>query len=215
MKRTCALIAGGFIAGLFVTAFFKYLPSNSGEWASWVQAVGSIGAIAGAVWVASSQSVNARREKQAAIFAVAHAAVEEARKIRNYLIAEDPEDQLRVNYHKSILESYFGALSNCPVHELHSPVAVTALLMLRDQFLFLRESVETCLAGPAKQPQWKDLYEDLDGVLISDENARQLRTRMEGQRAVLRRNVEVHINAIETRYTEMVSALGSAVLPLR
>lgn len=214
MKKTCSLIAGGFIVGLFVTAFFKYLPSNSGEWASWVQAVGSIGAIVGAVWVASSQSADARREKQAAIFAVAHAAVEEARKIRSYLQASDPEVELSTSYHKSILESYFGALSSCPVYELHSPKAVTALLMLRDQFLFLRNSVETCLVGPLTSAQWRTEFND-SAIRTSMENEDQLHSRIEREKKVLRENVEVHIDAIEKRYDEMVSALGTAVFPHR
>ncbi|GEM_PF-7079439 len=35
----------------FCSVLAKYWPTNSGEWASWVQAIGSIGAILTAVWV--------------------------------------------------------------------------------------------------------------------------------------------------------------------
>jgi hypothetical protein len=181
---------------------------SSSAMANWVQAVGSIGAIFGAVWLATAQSRTVRQEKQVAIFAVVHAAVVEARRFRDYLGTADPEQDLYLSYHRSIVDSYFGALSSCPVHELHSPIAVTAHLRLRDQLPFLRDSIEACIAGPAKHPKWKAEFDALDGALMSDEKLRLWEERTEQKRNVLRRNVEVHIDAIEKRYGEMASALG-------
>ncbi|AWG33987.1 hypothetical protein [Alcaligenes aquatilis] len=51
----------GVAVGL--TAFVFNWPDSSGEWASWIQAFGSIGAIVGAIWVFSKQSaLNAERD---------------------------------------------------------------------------------------------------------------------------------------------------------
>ncbi|WP_241301083.1 hypothetical protein [Burkholderia cenocepacia] len=50
-----AMGVGGFVLGLTFACFIGRLPGNSGEWASWVQAVGSILAILGAFLVAHYQ----------------------------------------------------------------------------------------------------------------------------------------------------------------
>ncbi len=50
-----------------LAVFVLNWPTNSGEWAAWIQAFGSIGAIAGAVWVFSKQasmSINRDREEK-------------------------------------------------------------------------------------------------------------------------------------------------------
>lgn len=190
--------------GAFLFVYANGLDSGQNQAvAAWVQAIGSVLAIVGAIGIATAQSHSARREKQVAIFAVVHAAVVEARRIRELLHTDDPELELTAKYHHSIIDSYFGALSNCPVHELHSPAAVTAHLMLRDQFSFLRKAIEICLAGPSRHPNFKREHEQLKDAYTSQENRRQLDDRIERQRQVLRRNVEVHIDAIEQRYAEM------------
>ncbi|MFM0171976.1 hypothetical protein [Paraburkholderia sediminicola] len=46
-----ALVFGtGFILGVFGTAFLLHIPSNSGEWASWAQAVGATVGLAVAIY---------------------------------------------------------------------------------------------------------------------------------------------------------------------
>lgn len=196
--------------GAFLFVYANGLDSGQNQAvAAWVQAIGSVAAIIGAIWIATAQGRSARREKQIAIFAVVHAAVVEARRIRKLLRTDDPELELSAKYHHSIIDSYFGALSNCPVHELHSPAAVTAHLMLRDQFSFLRTAIEICIDGPSKHPNFKREHEELEDAYMSPENRRQLQERIERQRKTLRGDVEVHIDAIEERYAEMTSALGA------
>ncbi|MFT0533981.1 hypothetical protein ACMHYJ_14305 [Castellaniella hirudinis] len=47
-----SIIAGLVLLGVFIWQF----PTNTTEWASWVQAFGSIGAIIGAIWISTIQS---------------------------------------------------------------------------------------------------------------------------------------------------------------
>ncbi|MGZ7173840.1 hypothetical protein ACXKTX_09425 [Burkholderia gladioli] len=50
-----ALFAGAFAVGALVTALVRWPPSQSSDWAAWVQAVGSIGAIGAAIWIQARQ----------------------------------------------------------------------------------------------------------------------------------------------------------------
>jgi hypothetical protein len=64
--RGIGLFAMAFFAGVLVTAFVRWPPAQSSDWAAWVQAVGSIGAIIGAIWIASEQTrrEHVRRESE-------------------------------------------------------------------------------------------------------------------------------------------------------
>jgi len=58
-----------------------YWPADSGQWASWIQAFGSIGAILIAVWVSHRDNVNAsKREREAEL--------EEGRRVKKALMIE-------------------------------------------------------------------------------------------------------------------------------
>lgn len=60
------LVMIGFAAGILLTAVVTYPPGNSGEWAAWVQAVGSVAAIIAAFVIGNRQTKEAiRRERQA------------------------------------------------------------------------------------------------------------------------------------------------------
>ncbi|GMG90267.1 hypothetical protein SGO26_09425 [Cupriavidus metallidurans] len=62
------LVGVGFGVGILLTAVLTFPPGNSGEWASWVQAIGSIGAIWGAFALGKRQATEAeaREEKNRA-----------------------------------------------------------------------------------------------------------------------------------------------------
>ncbi|MEM5459645.1 hypothetical protein VSR69_33035 [Paraburkholderia phytofirmans] len=49
------LFAIGFGAGMLLTALLKFPPNSSSDWATWVQAIGSIGAVGIAIWVSHKQ----------------------------------------------------------------------------------------------------------------------------------------------------------------
>ncbi|MGO4609417.1 hypothetical protein AB4142_24040 [Variovorax sp. 2RAF20] len=55
IERTLSVAGAVFSAAMFVWAFAAYPPKGSTEWASWVQAIGSIAAIGAAAWVVQRQ----------------------------------------------------------------------------------------------------------------------------------------------------------------
>lgn len=71
---------GTFVAGYFTASFAKHPPTESGEWAAWVQAVGSIGAILAAIWVASNgdrkAQVRTAQAKQTLVTTVKYIAIQ-------------------------------------------------------------------------------------------------------------------------------------------
>ncbi|ACR29185.1 MULTISPECIES: hypothetical protein [Burkholderia] len=56
-----AMFIGAFAAGILVTAVLRWPPAQSSDWAAWVQAVGSIGAIVAATKIASQQADRDRK----------------------------------------------------------------------------------------------------------------------------------------------------------
>lgn len=50
-SRDAAVGIAGLILGLSIACLLTHLPGNSGEWASWVQAIGAMAAIAGAYFL--------------------------------------------------------------------------------------------------------------------------------------------------------------------
>ncbi|VVE12229.1 hypothetical protein PCA20602_02693 [Pandoraea capi] len=74
---------GGVAVGVLGAAFWRFPPQSSGDWASWVQAVGSIAAIAGAFLIGERQSSAARKT-----LAEERVAEEKARLARYFAIAE-------------------------------------------------------------------------------------------------------------------------------
>ncbi len=73
------LLALLFLA--FCTVLFNFWPRNSEQWASWVQAVGSVAAIVAAIWIASEQHRTAEKRE----------ADQRAAANRNYLCATRAE----------------------------------------------------------------------------------------------------------------------------
>ncbi|WP_150574582.1 hypothetical protein [Pandoraea aquatica] len=57
--------AASVALGVFAAAIWKFPPTNSGEWASWMQAVGAIAGIALALYLPWSQREHAAREQRA------------------------------------------------------------------------------------------------------------------------------------------------------
>jgi hypothetical protein len=139
---------GALIAASAVAWFaFRIVPSpepTSSEWAAWVQAVGSIGAIAGAAWIARRQGVEAleRDERQRAadvarladdrlalltvVSMLVSDACARARELIEQLEAEDPP---LVPYSVATINSFTqgcSAMRQLPLHELRPVEAVRA-----------------------------------------------------------------------------------------
>jgi len=132
----------------------------STETSGWMQVIGSILAIMGAFFIAKHQSdmtlqsifdsqkiADETRRKR--ILAVVLFARTHAENIGN---AISDKESLKIYdvYDKTIINNVVSALSSIPLFEVGHPSAISALLALRDQFIFLGSQVEIYIAGPWK-----------------------------------------------------------------
>ncbi|MDQ0012950.1 hypothetical protein J2W23_001329 [Variovorax boronicumulans] len=173
------------------------------EWSGWIQAFGSVLAIAGAYWVGERQSGAALRqqhllaertesERRKAIVAIAAAAQSRASEI-GAIFDEQKIDLARFfrEYDKSIVRSLATALSGIPVHELGSAAGVAALLNLRDQLSFLEGSIERWEThrhdSSVVEPGTRDQYDE-----------------------VAAENVRKHVLAIQRQFNILKTSLGSS-----
>ncbi|GJG94335.1 hypothetical protein [Cupriavidus pauculus] len=137
------------IISIPLSLMFKYPPNDSGQWASWVQAIGSIAAILGAVWVVLHQIRLAEKARLNAILAVAGAARDLATQFRTKLKNEEEGYELVARLHQpSVLGNYSGALASLQPHEIRSAVGIAAFLELRKEFNFMDRAIDEYLQGP-------------------------------------------------------------------
>lgn len=202
------IIAGLILLGVFVWKF----PTNSQEWAAWVQAIGSIAAIIGSLWVARSQNkaslervMEAQRlaeeSKRMAVFALGEAAVERVKPIKDALEQKDPRSALYRVHHSSVVHSLAGAISAAPIHELGSKEGILALLAIRDQLLFLEESIErlhTNAGKLSKEDRQEWTQQEREKYDQSFENT-------------LRCNVKTNLVEIEKQFQALSASMGVAL----
>jgi hypothetical protein len=135
-----------FLAGMMVTAFIKWPPAQSSDWAAWVQAFGSIGAIGVAIYVSWAQARNDRlreRERENAdaddVLMNIQAIIENA----SYVMGEMPD----IASTDGAIESYFRssfspikircatqALAAIEIHRLKWYKAIELVLEMREFF---------------------------------------------------------------------------------
>ena len=222
MKRSVVYYASGVVVGAVAVAGFRFVnwgDLKAADWAAWVQAVGSIGAIAGAFWIADRQSKTAieaikleagqaARDKRTSAIAIVDAAFERARVIRASIEGIDPMDaksNLYITYDKSITEGLVRALSGIPMHEIGSSKAVASLLLFTDQFTFLDRAIEKFHAGPLKDP---DVGPEIEKYWGGTPEDRKIGDDMHNRvREVLQGNILVHLNAIGGHYNDFSEAL--------
>lgn len=132
-----------FISFFFVTVFIslRYGSSlTSTEVASWVQAVGSIGAIAGAYAVANWQIASQRLQQQNieasrldAMYAVVKCASDHVKSVQGF-VKQTPEDFVLRNFWVHLsgpFEASLQALRSLPVHELgHAELVVQCMSII-------------------------------------------------------------------------------------
>lgn len=118
---------------------------SKSDWAAWVQAVGSIAAIAGAYFIGERQAIAALKndlkirqvelkQKKKAVLAIAVAAKEQVGKIAQACVENDVERrrlELR-RYNARTTSDIVNAFAAVPVHELGSFDAVSAFFHIRD-----------------------------------------------------------------------------------
>lgn len=200
LKLILSFILITLIAILYFNNFHSNLCSN--DIAGWVQAIGSISAIAGSFCIANKQSQDnitsiiksqelASKSKRKGILAVVGVAKMHADNINNAIPEEVPLNIYNV-YDKTIINGIVEALSAAPLYEIDSPEAIGALLSLRDQFVFLGHQVDKYIAGPWNQ---KDMAKNLE--LLSDPEYKNTRDNtLIAQKQVLIRNAKDRIQYI-------------------
>ena len=214
-----ALCALALVVAALVYAFKTY----SDGAAAWVQAVGSIVAIVGAVWATKIQTKVAidavltqhkleREERRKAAKAIVEAAMFRASDIRKQFTSaarvDEVQSLIRKSYDKTILDGLAHAMYGIPVHELGSSVAVTELLLLRDQFVFLAGAIQRFMSERAPAVDYKSmirqLYENAD-------NRTKLKAELTDHgNGHSQGTVATHLNAIDRHGKAFMLALSEA-----
>ncbi|WP_198294866.1 hypothetical protein [Burkholderia ubonensis] len=190
---------------------------NAGNVASWVQAVGSIAAIIGSYFIGERQAkaalaatqkahqlaeesrliveAKAAQERRAGMYAVVLAAHNHTVQIKEAL---DDEYNIKMYsiYHPSIIDSMIELLSKLPIHTLGSERAIAAFVIYNGQFTFLKGAMAKYLAGPytdETNEQLAELKKHAYDEKYSDDV-------ISSKRAVLRKNVETHIDRIQKEF---------------
>lgn len=212
------LIAATFLVTLVAAAITIHAWGwNSGSVASWVQAVGSIAAIIGAYFIGERQAKAAltatqkahqlaeetrqavaaldEHERRKGMYAVILAAHNHTQQIKEALNDEFYIKMYSV-YHPSIIDSMIELLSKLPIHTLGSERAIAAFVIYSGQFTFLKGAMAEYLDGPYTdeiKKQIAELKEHAYDERYSDDL-------LLSKRAVLRKNVETHIDRIELEF---------------
>jgi hypothetical protein len=188
---------------------------TSTEAAAWVQAIGSILAIAAAIWISWQQAklaresvVNAQliadRARQNGILAIAEAAVEHARRFDEALVQSQSGDPfgLYVAYDQTIIRGVVQALTDVPAYEVGSRDAVIALLNVRDQFQFLGRSIEV-YKDPRQDPELAKLLSEA----ATDSERQEIWSQL---KANLAQNVKARVATIRSNYDLLKMAIDGA-----
>ncbi len=164
----------GVLAGLAVVVMVAAFGATSAGtqpykpdfMAAWIQAVGSVAAIAGVIWTVERQSRDslkaiateaelAVRQRRLAAVSIVDAAMERAEQIRKTMQIQSV-DEVRVDlyksYDRSILDGLVRALQGIPLHEIGASKAIGELLLFTDQITFLAIAIQRFLDGPLQDP---------------------------------------------------------------
>ncbi|MBN3726088.1 hypothetical protein [Burkholderia sp. Ac-20379] len=144
------LFGGALAVGALVTALVRWPPMQSSDWAAWVQAVGSIGAIAAAIWIQDRQrSVDRENEQRrelaemrrkfAAWEGIAMAAIQLIRVLPPAAFPMDDiapffaERELRIKYQTAV-----DALDSIQIDAVYPYPVMATILDLRRDLAYLR-----------------------------------------------------------------------------
>ncbi|WP_028223220.1 hypothetical protein [Paraburkholderia oxyphila] len=123
MLKNAAIFAGAFLLGVVGTAFGRWTPSSSSDWAAWVQAFGTIIAIGASAWLLHYQAGLQRRTRLRAIHAVVELALQSVSQA-----LEVPEGFEQFSLFASLdlqkVRFAFDSLCKIPLHEVDSADAV-------------------------------------------------------------------------------------------
>ncbi|WP_434642491.1 hypothetical protein [Achromobacter piechaudii] len=209
-----------FVVAWFLSAKFADLDGM----ASWVQGIGSILAIVGAVWAVTAQeraSLKAIRvgmeladaRQHRAVLAVSEAALHRVELVVAAISnASDWRVRLAGVYVRTIFDGFSAALNAIPVHQLPSRDAVNALLMLQQHLVFFATNADQLVDGPWKhqalQPvleQYRENYERSRDL----EDQKALLDLVEQANSSLKKNVELQANLVQGYVDALRSELES------
>lgn len=119
-----AKFVGAFLVGGAATAFARWAPNSSSDWAAWVQAFGTIAAIVASAGLLHHQAGLQRRSRLKAIRAIVALAVRSV--TRRLDVCEDFRDMFDFFASLNVQEVRFAfdALCKIPLHEIDSADAV-------------------------------------------------------------------------------------------
>lgn len=207
IKAGIAMILGAVAVVLvsFFAASFPQTPHyDPSLMAAWVQAVGSIAAIVGAVWGIRYQMERSERKRLESILAVAEAAIERVDLVGRLMSEPDPRISLVREFDQSMLDGVLSAFAGVPVHEVQSGKGVIALMALRDQLGFLGRAIAVCIDGPDSNPPFERI---LQKTLVSEgpDAWQELRVRFDG---ILKENVMTHVKVSREQYAALIKSVG-------
>lgn len=190
---------------------------NSGNVASWVQAVGSILAIGGAYFIGERQAsatLRATREahqlgeraRREGMYSVIKAARSFAKVIDAALDDEDMPLKMYAVYHPSLIDSLVDLMVKLPVSELGSDQAIGAFIMFSGQLTFLKQSLGEYVAGPYTDEVNTEIKK------LEEQGYRdQWKGIVEAKRAVLKKNVQVHLERMDIEFENLMEAFQKNV----
>jgi hypothetical protein len=149
INKYAAIVLCG-AAGLFLYQTVEWSKIDGAVWAFWVQAIGSILAIAGAYHIGDRQAVRALQNRNKSYLAIYAAAMERTALVESIFGKDEQTWQARhVEYDPSLIASVIKAIDALPLPELGSAQAVIAALGIRDQLNWLIKSIEAFRDTPS------------------------------------------------------------------
>lgn len=174
---------------------------HHGDWLSFAQAAASTAAIIGAYGVVFVQDRLSQRARRESMFSLIKAAHSHAKLFEAALDDDDARLKMYAVYHPSLIDSLLELLNKLPVSALGSDAAIGAFIMFRGQFTFLKQKLNEYLAGPYTDEMMADLQK-LDEQGYRDQS----KGVVESKRAVLKRNIQVHLDCIDTEFKNLLMA---------
>jgi hypothetical protein len=174
---------------------------HHGDWLSFAQAAAATAAIIGAYGVVFVQARLSKRTQRESMFSVIEAAYGHAKLFEDAL--DDDEARLKMYgvYHPSLIDSLVDLMSRLPVSELGSDAAIGAFIMFSGQFTFLKQSLNEYIAGP-----FTDEVKAEIAKLDDREYPGEWKKIVDTKRAVLKSNVQVHIDRIHIEFKTLMKS---------
>ena len=160
---------------------------TSSEWAAWVQALGSIAAIASAIWIMSQQRRQEEQRRRALekhrLDLLERMVSELIERVRmNAGLLEDSDGAGAFQAYTTTLQVRVNAVESIPMHEIYSPEVISRLHL----FLHWIQTLITVFEEAGTQPRSKEALQALAKIL------------------------KVYFSSIENEYTALAKAIVQA-----